>query len=86
MDILSAIKGKVKIKLSLSPLVDSIIDDVLEPSIDKVVADTKNPFDNMLKASVYPSLEKEIKEKAKEVVKGLKDKLPESIKDFVEIE
>lgn len=86
MDILSAIKGKVKIKLGLSPIVDSLIDDVLEPALDKLVADTSNPFDNILKASVYPALESEIKSRIKDQISKLKDKLPESIKDFVEIE
>lgn len=86
MDILGALKGKVKLKISVKPVAMSLIDDVLEPAIDKIVADTKNPFDNMLKASVYPMLESEIKSGVSKAIDGLKLKIPEGLRDFIELE
>lgn len=39
-----------------------IIDEVLEEALKKVVADSSNKLDDMLMASIYPILEKEMKE------------------------
>ncbi len=86
MDIISVLKGSVSIKIKIKPLINKVIDEVLEPALDKVVEDSKNPFDNMLKASVYPILEKEIKEKAGEQVDKLKAFIPASLADIIEIE
>ena len=57
--------GKVKDILienvDLGGIAFGIIDDVLEEALQKVVADSSNPFDDMLMASVYPILEAELK-------------------------
>lgn len=50
--------------VNLPGLLFDTIDEVLEPALDKIVADSKNPFDDMAKASLYPLLEKELKELA----------------------
>ena len=43
-------------------LIFDALDEALEPALKKVVEDSSNPFDDMLMASVYPILEKELKE------------------------
>lgn len=43
-------------------LIFDVLDEALEPALKKVVEDSSNPFDDMLMASVYPILEKELKE------------------------
>lgn len=48
--------------VDLKKLANGLIDEVVEDALKKVVADSSNPFDDMLMASVYPVLEKELKE------------------------
>lgn len=48
--------------INVPGLLADILDEVLEPILDKVVADSTNKFDDMAKAAIYPILEKELKE------------------------
>lgn len=84
--ILEVLKGKIKVSIKVSPLIDDLESKILEPSLQKIVDDTKMPFDNIVKSAIYPTLAKEIKDRAKDEVNKLKDKLPEGLKDFIEIE
>jgi hypothetical protein len=86
MDIISVLKGKIKIKVSIKPIVSDLVDKVLEPALEKVVQDSKNPLDNILKAAIAPALEAEIKRLAGEQVDKLSALIPESLKDIIEIE
>lgn len=86
MKFLEVLKGKIKLSIKVSPLIDDLESKILEPSLQKLVDDSKMPFDNIVKAAIYPTLAKEIKERAKKEIEDLKGKLPESLKDFVEIE
>jgi hypothetical protein len=52
-------------------LINDIIDEVVEKAIDKFIADTSNPYDDMLKAALWPVIEKEVKEKLAELWAGL---------------
>ena len=61
--------------ISIEGIVVDGIDLVLEPALKKVVADSANPFDDMLMASVYPILEKELKEMLAEKLAELEAKL-----------
>lgn len=63
--------------VNLPGLVFDIIDEVLEPALDKIVAESSNPFDDMAKASLYPLLEKELKELAQKKYDELIAKLSE---------
>lgn len=54
----------VKKNINLAGVFADLLDELLEPALKKVVEDTSNPFDDMLMASVYPILEKELKELA----------------------
>ncbi len=38
-----------------------IVSEVLEPALDKMVADSSNPYDDMAKAALFPMLETAIK-------------------------
>lgn len=52
-------------------LINDIIDEVVEKAIDKFIADSSNPYDDMLKAAIWPVIEKEVKEKLAELWAGL---------------
>ena len=52
--------------INLPGLVEAVLKQVVEPALDKLVADTTNPFDNMAKAAMYPTLEAELNKLAKE--------------------
>lgn len=52
--------------INLPGLVEAVLKQVVEPALDKLVADTANPFDNMAKAAMYPTLEAELNKLAKE--------------------
>jgi hypothetical protein len=71
----------VEIKVDLKKLAHGLIDDALEPALRQVVADTKNPFDDMLLVAVYPSLEAHLKKlidkKVEELEAELKKKIDE---------
>lgn len=84
--LLEILKGSVKIKISIKPIVNKAIDEALEPALQKIVADSSNKFDDIMLASIYPSLEREVKEKVSKEIDKLKDKLPASVKDLIEIE
>lgn len=42
-------------------LADGLLDNVVEPTLDKIVEDSANPWDNQAKAILYPLFEKELK-------------------------
>lgn len=86
MSILDALKGSVKLRISVKPVVNKIIDDVLEPALKKIVADSSNKFDDVIMASVYPSLEKELKDRVGVELDKLVLKVPEGLRAFIELE
>ena len=47
--------------LDVPGLISDVLDQALEPAIDKFVADSANPYDDMLKAAIYPVLKAELK-------------------------
>jgi len=61
MDYKEKLIAILKDNINLEGIVFSILDEVLEEALNKVVADTTNPFDDMLMSSVYPIIEKEVK-------------------------
>lgn len=85
MDIIGAIKGHVKLKIEVSPLVDAVLDGVVEPALQKAVEKSKTILDDMAFKGLYPSLEAEVKSLVKENVIKLNEKIPESLRDFIEI-
>ena len=69
-------KAQLKIlkkNLNLGGLVADEIDQVLEPALQKVVEDSSNPFDDLLKASIYPILRSEIQKLLEKHVNTLFD-------------
>jgi hypothetical protein len=69
----------VEVKINLAGIGNILIDDVIEKSLDKIVADTTNPYDDQFKAMLWPMLEKEAKEimavKVAELEKLIADKI-----------
>lgn len=47
--------------IDLKALANGIVDEVVEESLKKVVADSSNPIDDMVMASLWPVLEVELK-------------------------
>lgn len=54
-------KEEIQASINLEGLCDGLLDNVINPLLDKVVADSANPFDDQAKAIVYPIIEKELK-------------------------
>jgi hypothetical protein len=63
----------LKKNINLGGLIADQLDLALEPALDKVVADTANPFDDMLKAAVYPTLREELQKLIEKHVNGIFD-------------
>lgn len=60
----------VKKNIDINGIVVDLLDELLEPALQRIVDSTENPFDNML-MSVYPILEQELKEAVKEKLDSL---------------
>lgn len=69
------IASKVVECIDFAKLTNLVIDDVLEASLDKVVAESNTPWDDQIKALVWPLLEKEVKEQVAKAVEKLKASL-----------
>jgi acetyl-CoA carboxylase alpha subunit len=52
--------------IDLKKLANGIIDEVIEEALKKVVADSSNTIDDMVMASLWPLLEKEVKKLVEE--------------------
>ena len=61
----------VKKRIDASGIFVDLLDELLEPALKKVVADTSNPLDDVLMQSIYPVLEQVIKDLADEKLKEL---------------
>lgn len=61
----------VKKRIDVSGIFVDLLDELLEPALKKVVADTSNPLDDVLMQSIYPVLEQVIKDLADEKLKEL---------------
>jgi hypothetical protein len=77
--LIDVVKQTVQVKINLVGLADGLVDEVLEPALKEVVADTTNTFDDMAMAMIYPTLELKLKElyaaKLAEVQKQLDEAL-----------
>jgi hypothetical protein len=65
------VMGILAKNLNLSGLMVDVLDEILEPVLKGFVADTSNPYDDMLLAAIYPVLEAELKLKLIEFLDGL---------------
>ncbi len=61
--------------IDLEKFSHGILDRVLEPALDKLVADSKTPVDDVLKASLYPALKVELKKLISKEIADLKEKI-----------
>lgn len=60
-ELVKIVTDSVEFKIDLKAIAHGLIDEVLEPALQKVVDDSTNPFDNAAMAMVYPTLEIELK-------------------------
>lgn len=70
------ILGEALERADLKKVMSDSIDRVVDPALQKIVDDSTNPFDNILKSAIMPSLSKELKERLGEEI----DKLIEDLK------
>lgn len=70
----------LKLTISLSGLAEDFLSGWLEDKLSKIVADTANPIDDMLKASLMPLLQKEIMK----TLEDLEKKNPMNLFDILE--
>lgn len=59
--------------IDLEKLANGMLDEVLEPALANLVADTTNPFDDAAKAMLYPILSAELKKQIATQVAKLKE-------------
>ena len=52
-----------------------LIDNILDEALQKVVDNSKNPFDNAAKAYLYPLLSEEVKKLISKEIEELKEKV-----------
>lgn len=57
----SPLLDSVKTNVNFPALFNDVLDKVLDPALQKLVDDTSNPFDNIIKAAVAPALESLLK-------------------------
>lgn len=55
------VKTILKEGVLLPKIFGEVLDEVLEPALQKLVASTETPLDDVLMAAIYPPLEKELK-------------------------
>jgi hypothetical protein len=64
-------------RLDLKKVSSDLLDRALEPALEKLVKDSSLPFDDMLKAAIYPKLEEELKKiigkEIDEMIKSIKE-------------
>lgn len=60
--LLDVVKKAVVVKIDLKALSHGVIDEVLEPALKEVVADSTNTFDDMALAMLLPTLDAKLKE------------------------
>ena len=53
---MNELKKSIKDHLDMPGLLDSLLDGAIEEALDKLVKDSSNPYDDMLKAALYPHL------------------------------
>lgn len=61
----------LKDNVNLGGLAADVLDEALEPALQKVVDDSANPLDNALMSAFYPSLETFLKEEVEKAVNKL---------------
>lgn len=71
MDNLEKLKELAKLHINLKGFTDGIIDEILEKALEKVVADSSNPFDDVMFQAVYPVLEGKLKEEIHQLIDKL---------------
>lgn len=81
-ELVSKVIDCVEIKINLKGVVDIVIDDLIEVSLDKAIAKTGTTIDDTAKALLWPIIEKEVKELAYEKVGELEAKIAEKIKEL----
>lgn len=57
IDIKAIVKKRIDLK---GLLVEDLMVGIIEKALDKIVADSSNPYDDMLKAALLPMLKKEL--------------------------
>jgi phage gp29-like protein len=65
----------LKIIDGIGDLAEASMDESVDVELEKLVDDSKTPFDNIAKDAIYPALSKGLKEKLREELEKIKAKL-----------
>lgn len=68
IDLKAILKNRIDLK---GLLVEDLLVGILEKTLDKIVADSSNPYDDMLKAALLPMLKKELIEQVDKLLAKL---------------
>ena len=79
-EILEILKANVKLELDLDGLVLDVIEKVALEALEKVVADSSNPFDDV----AYAALKEPLKAQLKKLLQKAEDKLEEAAGGLVD--
>ena len=66
MDVGQLLLDSVKKNVNVPGLANDLLDNILEPALKNIVAQSKSPLDDVLMAALYPVLEAELKRLAAE--------------------
>lgn len=53
--------------INVPGIFDDVLDEILEPALDKLVKGTETPLDDVLKAAIYPTLAAALKVESKKL-------------------
>lgn len=66
-----ALLKSVHDNVNVPGLSKALLKNALKPALDRIVADTSNPFDNILLAAIYPTLESALVDEIEKQWEGL---------------
>lgn len=83
-EILEVLKESVVIKIDIDGAVMGIVNKVLEPALNKIVADTSNPIDDSIVALLLPLLKKEVASALAKLEDKLEEKIEAKLGDIID--
>jgi hypothetical protein len=73
MEVKTLVKEVVLDNINLEGMASALILKALDPALEKLVQDSKNPFDNVLKAAVAPELFKLLKAELDQLIAKIRE-------------
>ncbi len=80
---LEVLKKSVTVSVDIDGAAMGMYDEVLIPALEKIVADTSNPIDDMVVATLKPLLRKEFALLAEKAEDKIEEKVEEKVGDII---